>query len=149
MYICNIVHNLLFYSHIFIILCHQILKFSRIITCDWKALSIIRGIKGAQCPYFRMWYHCSKKQICDFSSKYITLSILKKYNSLNLYITLQSSISILVPSWPIQRCPLEQVRKLSENTFGHKEKDLRPFIPYDDMPVDDLHLRIRISQKLF
>uniref|UniRef100_K1PYV2 Uncharacterized protein n=1 Tax=Magallana gigas TaxID=29159 RepID=K1PYV2_MAGGI len=54
-----------------------------------------------------------------------------------------------VPSWPIQRCPLEQVKNLSENTFEYKEKDLCPFIPYDDMPVDDLHLRIRISHKLF
>lgn len=71
------------------------------------------------------------------------------YNSYNFYITLQSSISILVPSWPIQRCQLEQVRNLSENNFGYKEKDLCPFIPYDDMPVDNLQLRIRISQKLF
>lgn len=101
------------------------------------------------CQYFCMWCYCSKEQICDFSCKYTTLSILKMYNSLNLYITLQTSISILVPSWPIQRCPLEQVKNLSENTFEYKEKDLCPFIPYDDMPVDDLHLRIRISHKLF
>eukprot|EP00105_Crassostrea_gigas_P027918 XP_011449411.1 PREDICTED: uncharacterized protein LOC105343668 [Crassostrea gigas] len=68
-----------------------------------------------------MWCYCYKEQICDFS----------------------------FPSWPIQRCPLEQVKNLSENTFEYKEKDLCPFIPYDDMPVDDLHLRIRISHKLF
>lgn len=99
----------------------RLISIKWIITCDWKALSIIRGINGAQCQYFCMWCHCSKKQICDFS----------------------------IPSWPIQRCPLEQVKNLSGNTFGYKEKDLCPFIPYDDMPVDDLHLRIRISQKLF
>lgn len=44
--------------------------FVRIMTCDWKALSLIKGINGAQCDHFCMWCHCSKRQICDFSSNF-------------------------------------------------------------------------------
>lgn len=94
-----------------------------IMTCDWKALALLRGINGAQCEFFCMWCHCSKKQICDFS----------------------------IPSWLIQRSKEEQQTVLNseKKTLGYKDKDLCPFISYHDMPIDDLHLRIRISLKLF
>nr|XP_022301977.1 uncharacterized protein LOC111109978 [Crassostrea virginica] len=94
-----------------------------IMTCDWKALALLRGISGAQCEYFCMWCHCSKKQICDFS----------------------------IPSWSIQRSKEEQKTLVDsgKKTFGYKDKDLCPFIPYSGMPIDDLHLRIRISLKVF
>uniref|UniRef100_A0A8W8JR70 SAP domain-containing protein n=1 Tax=Magallana gigas TaxID=29159 RepID=A0A8W8JR70_MAGGI len=94
-----------------------------IMTCDWKALALLRGINGAQCEFFCMWCHCSKKQICDFS----------------------------IPSWLIQRSKEEQQTVLNseKKTFGYKDTDLCPFISYHDMPIDDLHMRIRISLKLF
>ncbi|XP_062619871.1 uncharacterized protein LOC134281418 [Saccostrea cucullata] len=94
-----------------------------IMTCDWKALALLRGINGAHCDFFCMWCHCSKKQICDFS----------------------------IPSWSIQRSKEEQQTLLDSDkkAYGYKDKDLCPFIAYSDMPIDDLHLRIRISLKLF
>ena len=54
---------------IYTLMLHSKLVFFRIMTCDWKALALLRGINGAQCEYFCMWCHCSKKQICDFSSE--------------------------------------------------------------------------------
>lgn len=56
---------------------------------------------------------------------------------------------ITVPSWPIQRSPEEQLLLLEKKEQGYKDRDLCPFIHYMDMPIDDLHLRIRISLKLF
>lgn len=57
----------------------------------------------------------------------------------------------VVPSWLIQRSKEEQQTVLNseKKTLGYKDKDLCPFISYHDMPIDDLHLRIRISLKLF
>ena len=76
------------------------------------------------------------------------LKTIKLY-PLCLNLTFKVLYHFLVPTWPIQRCHNEQLKNLVENTLGYKETDMCAFIPYDDMPVDDLHLRIRISQKLF
>ena len=43
----------------------------RFLTCDWKALTLIRGINSANSDHFCLWCYCRKSQICDFSSKYM------------------------------------------------------------------------------
>lgn len=38
---------------------------------------------------------------------------------------------------------------LEKKEQGYKDRDLCPFIHYMDMPIDDIHFRIRILLKLF
>ena len=60
---------------------------------------------------------------------------------------------ILVAEWPVTRNSDEQAKLLAkqkgEELKGYKNDDLVPFIPYKNICPDDLHLRIRISSKLY
>ena len=58
-----------------------------------------------------------------------------------------------VPSWPISRTSKEQERLLATADSlsakkGYSKTDLLPFIPYQRVVPDELHLRIRITNKL-
>ena len=58
-----------------------------------------------------------------------------------------------VPSWPISRTSKEQERLLATADSlsakkGYSKTDLLPFILYQRVVPDELHLRIRITNKL-
>ncbi|XP_053376941.1 uncharacterized protein LOC128547783 [Mercenaria mercenaria] len=94
----------------------------RILACDWKALTILKGINSANSQFFCLWCYCQKSQICDFS----------------------------IPSWDIKRSSKDQAHELRNGSRrGYIKSDLLPFIDYKNIVPDDLHLRIRISLKLF
>ncbi|XP_052075780.1 uncharacterized protein LOC127713848 [Mytilus californianus] len=91
-----------------------------ILTCDWKALCLLRGINAANSDYFCLWCHCRKREICNFSIK----------------------------EWPIQRTQTEQNESVANCSTGYIRQDMCSFIDYTSMAPDDLHLRIRLSLKL-
>ncbi|KAK7501635.1 hypothetical protein BaRGS_00007066 [Batillaria attramentaria] len=93
----------------------------RILSSDWKAMSLLKGINPANSRYFCLWCECSKAQIRDFS----------------------------VPQWPVTRSKERQTACLQttgvENRRGYQHEDLLPWIPYPDVVPDELHLRMRIT----
>ncbi|CAC5358958.1 unnamed protein product [Mytilus coruscus] len=91
-----------------------------ILTCDWKALCLLRGINAANSDYFCLWCHCRKREICNFSIK----------------------------EWPIQRTQTEQNEYVANCSTGYIRQDMCSFIDFTSMAPDDLHLRIRLSLKL-
>ena len=69
----------------------------------------------------------------------------------NQYIYIVLCIMIFsVPSWPIQRSQEDRQKLEGEkDRKGYTEEDLCSFIPFHNVCPDDLHLRMRISGKLF
>ncbi len=58
--------------------------------------------------------------------------------------------SFAVPSWPIQRSEQDRQQYMNEKEpKGYINEDLVKFIPFTSMCPDILHLRMRISNKLF
>ena len=82
--------------------------------------------------------HLNRNDQCSHS----ILMIFETRNIVKLYI-------FVVPSWPIQRSAEDQKRDVPDKARGYILEDLLEFIPYSRLVPDDLHLRIRISLKLF
>lgn len=66
------------------------------------------------------------------------------------YSEVMHNITFPVPDWPIQRCNSDRRKYLKQKIHkGYIDEDMCDFITFDNMCPDDLHLRIRISSKLF
>nr|KAG5705606.1 hypothetical protein BaRGS_034804 [Batillaria attramentaria] len=46
----------------------KIVRVKWIISSDWKALSLMKGVNSANANHFCLWCHCSKREITDFTS---------------------------------------------------------------------------------
>ncbi|XP_070184467.1 uncharacterized protein [Littorina saxatilis] len=89
---------------------------------DWKAMAMVRGINQANSDYFCLWCHCTKADISNLD----------------------------IEEWKVERNEKEQNASLEGRSppRGYKHTDLLHWVPYQDMIPDELHLRMRISNKL-
>jgi hypothetical protein len=102
------------------------IKVNFILCCDWKALYLLLGtVRPSSQGEFCIWCHCPKSQIADFS--------------------IQSWSDKLRSSAEASACLNDNTNK---NSRGYLEKSIIPIDFMNTVP-DILHLRIRISLKLF
>ena len=94
-------------------------KFNLYFSADWKFLSICLGFNAANSLYFCPWCTISKKQIADFNQEW---SISKQINKL----------------------------KDDHNVYnGHHSPPLFDMIPLDNWIPDELHVMLRITDRLW
>ncbi|XP_070200636.1 uncharacterized protein [Littorina saxatilis] len=97
-------------------------KVAWLLCSDWKAMALLKGLNAANSSHFCLWCHCHKHDIANFTK-----------------------------DCDVQRTSQRQEECLQPNaaeSLGYKESDLLPFIPYHRMIPDELHLRMRITNKL-
>ncbi|KAL8571392.1 hypothetical protein ACOMHN_046567 [Nucella lapillus] len=90
---------------------------------DWKTTALFKGINVASADYFCIWCYCTRDRISDFSGT----------------------------EWKVERKASDQALCLganAEETKGYEAEDLLPFIPFDCVVPDELHLGMRITNKL-
>ncbi|RHZ71616.1 hypothetical protein Glove_256g128 [Diversispora epigaea] len=94
-------------------------KFELYFSSDWKFLAICLGLNGPTSKYFCPWCLCSKNQIGDLSK-----------------------------DWCIEK-NMDEIFKNYNNINGHISSPLFCMIPIDNIVFDELHVLLRITDRLW
>ena len=94
-------------------------KFELYFSADWKFLAICLGLNGPTSKYFCPWYLCSKEQHGDLNK-----------------------------DWHIEK-KMDQITKNHNDVNGHIHPPLFNMIPIDHIIFDELHVLLRITDRLW